>query len=134
MNFESEPNSKTTAGITVSVETSFLPEQSTVHKSHYAFAYRITILNESNYTVKLMRRRWVVTDALGEIRIVEGEGVVGQQPVIAPGESHTYLSGAHFSTPIGKMEGEYQMKRMLDESEFSVAIPQFILEYPFVLN
>lgn len=134
MSFETEPNSLTTAGITVEVATNFISDQSSAQNAHYAFAYRITIRNNSDYTVKLLRRKWILTDSLGEVRVVEGEGVVGQQPILAPGEEHVYVSGTQFSTPFGKMEGTYTMKRLLDLQEFEVGIPVFILEYPFVLN
>ncbi len=134
MSLETESNSLTTSGITVKVETNFISEQTSAQNAHYSFAYRITIQNNSDYTVRLLSRKWILTDALGKVRTVEGEGVVGKQPVIAPGQSHVYVSGTNFPTPFGKMEGYYTMKRMLDEQEFEVGIPVFILEYPFVLN
>jgi ApaG protein len=134
MSFDTPSNSYTTAGITVTVKTDFIPAQSSHQNSLYSFAYQITIQNHSDFTVKLLRRKWVILDAYGDQRIVEGEGVVGQQPVIAPGETFTYQSGSQFKTPFGKMGGFYTMLRLLDSEAFEVKIPDFILENPAVLN
>jgi ApaG protein len=134
MSFETEPYSMTTAGITVEVRTDFIPGQSSHQDSIYSFAYQITIRNQSEFTVQLLRRNWLIIDAYGDVRVVEGEGVVGQQPVLAPGESYTYQSGSQFRTPVGKMEGFYMMVRLLDNQEFKVVIPEFVMEHPAVLN
>ena len=98
------------------------------------FAYRITITNESEYAVKLLRRHWNITDANGVVREVEGEGVVGQQPVIEPGASHQYVSGSAIKTEIGKMHGTYLMQRLIDEVKFKVHIPEFQMVAPYKLN
>ena len=122
-----------TEGIRISVQSMFVPEQSSANNNCYVFAYRISISNESDHTVKLMRRHWIITDAYGEKRIVEGDGVVGQQPVLLPGQAHTYVSGSVFKTPIGKMEGFYTMQK--DGSEIiDVVIPTFYLMAPSTLN
>jgi len=127
-------NSRTTHNITVEVDTAFVPGQSSLKESMFTFAYKITITNHSPQPVQLLRRKWVITDGMGQVRIVEGAGVVGVQPVLHPGESHTYTSGTHFDTPIGKMEGAYTMKGIIDNRHFDVAIPEFVMEYPVVLN
>ncbi|MCS7072872.1 MAG: Co2+/Mg2+ efflux protein ApaG [Bacteroidia bacterium] len=122
-----------TEGIRISVQSMFVPEQSSANNNCYVFAYRINISNESNHTVKLLRRHWIITDGYGEKRIVEGDGVVGQQPVLSPGQVHTYVSGSVFKTPVGKMEGYYTMQK--DSSEIiDVVIPTFYLISPSILN
>jgi len=126
--------SLTTLGVTIEVETSFLPDQSSVDNNQFAFAYRITIKNESDFTVQLTHRKWEITDGIGSKRRVEGEGVVGFQPILAPGQQHTYISGCTFNTRIGKMEGCFKMLRVLDNSTFDACIPSFILEDPSALN
>lgn len=124
----------TTQGVTVSVTTSYLPDYSSPTQDHYVFAYRITIRNDSAQTVKLLRRHWHIYDANGTVREVEGEGVVGQQPVLEPGESHHYVSGCNLKTGLGKMTGNYQMERLADGRLFQVQIPEFTLVVPYRLN
>jgi ApaG protein len=125
---------KITNGVKISVETFYQPEYSQPLNNEFMFAYRITISNESEYTVKLLRRNWVVFDSNGVVREVEGDGVVGQQPVIEPGESHQYVSGSHLRTEMGKMKGYYTMERLIDGKLFKVEIPEFPLLVPFKLN
>jgi ApaG protein len=96
--------------------------------------YEITITNKGDYTVKLLKRHWDITDALGEKREVEGEGVVGETPTLEPNESFTYNSGCNFSTEIGKMSGHYTMQKLIDRSSFDVAIPEFVMVLPARLN
>ncbi|UOQ71984.1 Co2+/Mg2+ efflux protein ApaG [Hymenobacter cellulosilyticus] len=127
-------NTTTTQGVTVSVTTNYLPDYSSPAQEHYVFAYKIDILNGSEYTVKLLRRHWYIYDANGVVREVEGEGVVGQQPVLEPGESHQYVSGCNLKSGLGKMCGSYQMERLVDGREFSVDIPEFTLVVPYRLN
>ncbi|TGE11915.1 Co2+/Mg2+ efflux protein ApaG [Hymenobacter elongatus] len=127
-------NTTTTQGVTVSVTTNYLPDYSSPAQEHYVFAYKIDILNGSEYTVKLLRRHWYIYDANGVVREVEGEGVVGQQPVLEPGESHQYVSGCNLKSGLGKMRGSYQMERLADGREFSVEIPEFTLVVPYRLN
>lgn len=123
-----------TAGIRVSVRTLFVPDQSSIKTQTYVFAYRITIHNESNATVQLLRRHWDIKDALGDQRVVAGDGVVGQQPVLGPKQSHTYISGSVFKTPVGMMEGFYTFMDAETGREFDVRIPAFVLVTPFLLN
>ncbi|SHI55561.1 ApaG protein [Hymenobacter daecheongensis DSM 21074] len=127
-------NTTTTQGVTVSVTTNYLPDYSSPTQEHYVFAYKIDILNGSEYTMKLLRRHWYIYDANGVVREVEGEGVVGQQPVLEPGESHQYVSGCNLKSGLGKMRGTYQMERLADGKEFTVEIPEFTLVVPYRLN
>lgn len=124
----------TTNGITVSVETQYLPAHSDPRAQKFIFGYHIVIENGSPYTVQLLRRHWVIMDADGQVREVDGEGVIGQQPVMQPGESHEYASFCNLSTEIGKMHGTYLMKRHDNESLFEVTIPAFKMVAPFRLN
>jgi ApaG protein len=124
----------TTQGITVKVEIFYEEEHSRPREQKYIFAYRITIENHSNETVQLLRRYWQIRDSSGWSREVEGEGVIGQQPVLEPGESHQYISWCPISTDIGKMSGYYTMIRSADLEEFIVRIPDFKLISPFKLN
>lgn len=123
-----------TEGVKVTVETEFQPEYSRPHDLHYMFTYRVTIENRSDYTVQLLRRRWQIFDSNAEYREIEGDGVVGQQPVIEPGEAHQYVSGCNLRTGMGKMKGVYMMERMIDGRQFEVEIPEFHLIVPFKLN
>ncbi|KAA9338222.1 Co2+/Mg2+ efflux protein ApaG [Hymenobacter busanensis] len=127
-------NSTTTQGVTVSVSTSYLPDYSSPQQEHFVFAYKIDIRNRSEYTVKLLRRHWHIHDANGVVREVEGEGVVGQQPTLEPGDAHQYVSGCNLKTGIGKMRGTYLMERVADGRTFEVDIPEFTLVVPFRLN
>ena len=127
-------NTTTTQGVTVSVTTNYLPDYSSPQQEHYVFAYKIDIRNNSEYTVKLLRRHWYIHDANGAVREVEGEGVVGQQPVLEPGDAHQYVSGCNLKAGLGKMRGTYQMERVADGRVFTVEIPEFTLIVPFRLN
>lgn len=97
------------ANIRVEVETHFLRDQSDPIKNHYAFGYTITIHNQGLQPARLLKRHWLITDADGHTQEVYGEGVVGEQPLIAPGKSFTYSSGAILPTPVGTMEGTYTL-------------------------
>lgn len=123
-----------TEGVKVSVETFYQPDYSQPMNAEYMFAYRIIIQNESEFTVKLLRRHWYIFDSNGALREVEGEGVIGQQPVIEPQQSHQYVSGCHLKTEMGKMHGTYLMERIIDGKFFYVNIPEFQLVAPFKLN
>ncbi|WP_324676566.1 Co2+/Mg2+ efflux protein ApaG [Hymenobacter sp. GOD-10R] len=127
-------NTTTTQGVTVSVTTNYLPDYSSPSQEHYVFAYKIDIQNNSEYTVKLLRRHWYIYDANGVVREVEGEGVVGQQPSLEPGDSHQYVSGCNLKSGLGKMRGTYQMERLVDGRTFMVEIPEFTLVVPYRLN
>lgn len=123
-----------TQGIKVSVETEYQPEYSSPAQYHYVFTYRITIENNSEYTVKLLRRHWYIHDAGTEKKEVEGEGVIGQKPVLEPGQNHQYVSGCNLKSGIGRMYGTYLMERMVDGKKFNITIPEFSLTVPYKLN
>ncbi len=123
-----------TDGVKVTVETTYQPEYSNPANEHFMFAYKVQIENLSNYSLQLMRRHWHIFDSNGESREVEGEGVVGLQPVIEPGEMHEYVSGCNLQSDMGTMEGSYEMKRMVDDEIIVVQIPKFSLIAPFRLN
>jgi ApaG protein len=123
-----------TQGVKISVDTVYQEEYSNPEKEHFMFAYQITIENLSDYSIQLMRRQWFIFDSNGTQRDVEGEGVVGIQPVIEPGESHSYVSGCNLTTDIGSMSGNYLMHRIADQSDFTVGIPEFQLIVPYRLN
>ena len=124
-------HSATTDGVTVRVSVSFLPEQSEPAKGRWFWAYHIRIENESPATIQLLTRHWVITDGRGARHSVEGEGVVGEQPTIAPGGSFDYVSGCPLATPTGSMQGRYHMIAG-DGSAFDVDIPRFALIAPAV--
>ena len=123
-----------TEGVKVSVETVYQSEYSNPAQEHFMFAYKITIENLSDYTVQLMRRHWYIFDSNGTLREVEGKGVVGEQPVIEPGESHEYVSGCNLKTDMGSMKGSYLMRRLMDNQTIRVNIPEFQLVAPYRLN
>ena len=127
-------HTKITQGVKVSVETFYQTDYSRPDINEYNFAYRITIENLSENTVMLMRRHWHIYDSNGVWREVEGEGVIGQQPVIEPGQKHVYVSGCGLKSEIGKMHGTYTMKRLMDDHIFKVNIPEFMLVVPGKLN
>jgi ApaG protein len=120
---------KTTRGITVSVKPFYLEDQSSPAESHYVWAYRVRIENNSEETVQLMRRHWHITDAMGRVQEVNGAGVVGEQPMLRPGESYEYTSGTPLPTSSGIMTGAYQMESEGGE-QFDIAIPAFSLDSP----
>ncbi len=121
---------RTTRGITVSVEPFYLEDQSTPEESHYVWAYHVRIENQGMSTVKLLGRHWQITDSAGHVQDVRGDGVVGEQPTIRPGEVFEYTSGTPLPTPSGIMAGEYQMETDGGEA-FEVEIPPFSLDSPF---
>ena len=123
-----------TNGITVAVESNFLPDHSDSRENRYVFGYHIMIENGSPYTVQLLRRHWYITDAAAQVREVEGEGVVGEQPVLPPGERYEYASYCDLNTEIGKMRGNYLMTRREDDTVFEVEIPEFRMVAPSKLN
>jgi ApaG protein len=120
------PHAATTDGVTVRVAVSYLPEQSEPRRGRWFWAYHIRIENESARAVQLLTRHWVIIDGRGARHSVEGEGVVGEQPLIAPGASFDYVSGCPLQTPSGAMQGSY---RMIDEdgASFDATIPKFAL-------
>lgn len=120
-----------THGITVRVSASYLPEQSEPDRGRWFWSYHIRIENHAAVTVQLLTRHWIITDGRGGRHTVEGEGVVGEQPLIAPGGSFDYVSGCPLATPTGHMQGTYRMIGE-DGSVFDVAIPKFSLLAPAV--
>jgi ApaG protein len=118
-----------TDGVTVRVAVNFLPEQSRIEAGKWFWVYHIRIENDSDETLQLMTRHWRITDGNGDVSMVDGEGVVGEQPVIAPGHSHDYVSGCPLPTPQGSMEGHYIFLRD-DGSEVEALIPFFPLAAP----
>lgn len=123
-----------TNGVKISVETFYQPQYSKPVEMQFIFAYRITIENLSSESVQLLRRHWIITDSTGIRREVEGEGVVGQQPTLGPGEVHQYVSWCHLTTGLGTMHGTYLMQRQFDQQHFQVQIPEFQLAATPVLN
>ena len=120
--------------IKVSVETFYQSDYSYPMSQHFMFAYRIMITNFSNEIVQLQRRHWYIVDGLGLKREVEGEGVIGEQPIIKPGEIFEYISGCDLKTDIGKMYGTYLMENIENGKQFHVIIPEFYMATPMKLN
>lgn len=120
---------------TVEIKTvsRFLPEQSDLSANHYVFAYHITISNRGEQTVQLLTRHWIITDAEENVQEVCGEGVIGQQPVLRPGESFEYTSGCSIATPVGTMKGSYFMQAD-DGRQFDAPIAEFTLAMPRTLH
>ena len=115
-----------TNGVRVKVQTQYVPERSSPMDEYFFFAYRVSITNEGNQSVKLVSRHWVITDGTGEREEVSGPGVVGKQPTLSSGESFTYTSACPLSTPLGSMQGTYQM--ILDSGDtFDAEIAPFNL-------
>src|SRR5580698_4898757 len=118
-----------TRGIGVSVEPTYLETRSSPRSSQYFWAYRVTIENQGRETVQLLSRHWMITNARGDLTEVKGPGVVGEQPVLEPGQSFEYTSGAPLNTPSGMMGGAYQMETASGE-RFDIEIPTFSLDCP----
>ncbi|MCC6186410.1 MAG: Co2+/Mg2+ efflux protein ApaG [Chitinophagaceae bacterium] len=125
---------KVTNDVNIVVETFYQSAQSRPLHSEYLFAYRVTIENQGTVPVKLLRRHWNIVDSNGDIREVEGEGVVGQQPTIAPGDSYQYISSCNLSSDMGKMYGSYLMENLFSKKMMTVDIPEFQLIAPFKEN
>ncbi len=122
-----------TRGIRVAVRSEYAPDRSRPADQQWFFLYTITITNEGDVTVQLLSRHWVITNAEGEVQEVRGQGVIGQQPVLSPGESFTYSSGSSLSTSFGRMEGTYQMTGPTGET-FDVRIAPFTLSEPYAVH
>ena len=120
---------RVTHGIRVAVKPAYLEDQSEPEEGKYLWSYTITIENRGDETVQLISRYWQITDATGRVQEVRGPGVVGAQPVLAPGQSFEYTSGCPLPTASGIMAGRYQMQRLAGES-FEAEIPPFLLETP----
>lgn len=120
--------------IKVSVDTFYQSDYSYPMSQHFMFAYRIIITNNSKDAVQLLRRHWFIVDGLGQKREVEGEGVVGDQPVLQPGENYEYISGCDLKTDTGKMYGTYLMVNLENGKLFQAEIPEFFMTAPLKLN
>ena len=123
------PYTAITRGIAVSVEPAYLEAKSSPGSSQYFWAYRVIIENQGRETVQLQSRHWMITNARGEFTEIKGAGVVGEQPVLKPGESYEYTSGANLNTTSGMMGGAYQMESEGGE-RFDIEIPTFSLDSP----
>jgi ApaG protein len=119
--------------IQVAVQVRYLADQSDDADNRHVFAYTITLTNEGERAVQLLSRHWIINDANSHVQEVKGKGVVGEQPVIKPGQSFEYTSGTVLATQVGTMSGSYRMQ-VVDGGEFSVPIPQFVLSVPRVLH
>lgn len=120
-----------TSGVEVSVETFY---QADANQPEFIFAYRVTIENHNSFPVQLMRRHWDIFDSNGTYREVDGEGVIGQQPILEPGGRHQYISGCNLQTEMGRMSGHYEMLNLNTDQPFTVAIPAFDLVMPAKMN
>lgn len=121
------------SAIDIEVESQFLDEESSPQEDRYVFTYTITIRNSGDISTQLLTRRWVITDGHGQVHEVNGEGVVGERPHIGPGEAFRYTSGTVLETPVGTMEGSYQMLND-DGHHFDAPIPRFTLSQPLSLH
>ncbi len=126
--------SKISEGVEICVETFYQSDYSNPIQSEFMFAYRITIENHNPFPVKLHRRHWHIFDSNGSYREVEGEGVVGVQPLIQPAEKYSYVSGCNLRTEMGRMSGTYQMENLNTGQFFDVNIPAFEMIVPFKGN
>lgn len=126
-------NSKSPYTIDVEVETRFVPDQSQPSDNRYVFAYTITLRNAGGAAAQLMTRHWVITDANGKVEEVRGDGVVGEQPWMRPGDTYQYTSGAVLETSVGTMQGSYRMVAD-DGTHFDAMIPAFVLSIPRTLH
>jgi ApaG protein len=123
-----------TEGMKVSVETFYQPDYSNPLQSEFMFAYRITLENHNHFSVKLHRRHWHIFDSNGTYREVEGEGVVGVQPTLQPGENYQYVSSCNLRTEMGRMDGSYEMENLNNKQLFKVTIPSFEMIVPMKYN
>lgn len=126
--------SQITSDVRISVEAIYQPEYSNPDNLHFMFAYRITIENQGPDTIQLIRRHWDIFDAIGDHKQVDGEGVVGEQPILESGQSHQYASGCNLRSDMGYMQGFYEMHRLSDGELLTVAIPRFNLIADFRMN
>jgi len=126
-------SANTSYDIDIKVKTQYLPDRSNPSESRYAFAYTITITNQGSLAAKLLSRHWLITHSDQQQEEVRGDGVVGEQPVLSPGQSFNYTSGAVISTPVGSMHGSYQMIGE-DGHHFDAPIPPFTLAVPNILH
>lgn len=133
MDEEKAPPAQPRHDVLVSAQTRYLPEQSDEAGGRYVFAYTITLRNAGTVAAQLISRHWIITDSEGLVQEVRGLGVVGAQPLLQPGETFEYTSGAAIATPVGTMRGSYQMLAA-DGTRFEAPIPEFTLSVPRVLH
>jgi ApaG protein len=126
--------SKISEGVEVSVEIFYQQDYSNPLNQEYMFAYRVTIENHNTFSIKLLRRHWFIFDSNGEHKEVEGEGVIGIQPILQPTENYQYVSGCNLKTEMGKMHGTYLMENQNNMERFYVKIPSFEMIVPFKNN
>lgn len=119
--------------ITVTTRVEYVPDQSDIEQGRFVFAYTITITNTGSVAAQLISRHWVITDATDQVQEVRGLGVIGEQPLLKPGENFEYTSGCVIATPVGTMHGSYQMVAE-DGTKFDTTIPEFTLNMPRVLH
>ncbi|MGB0430686.1 MAG: Co2+/Mg2+ efflux protein ApaG [Bacteroidia bacterium] len=119
-----------TKNIEVRVSPSYHFQASNPELAHFVHIYEVTIINHSDKVVQLISREWYIRDLIGSTEIIKGNGVIGQQPIIEPTQSHTYASGCNFKSDYGFMEGYYNFKRLQDQTYFKVKIPRFQLVFP----
>ncbi len=119
--------------IKVDVETRYIEEQSNPEQNYFVFAYTITIQNQGRQTAQLLTRHWIITDSNHKVQEVRGDGVVGEQPLLKPGEQFVYTSGTMLETSVGTMKGSYQMESG-DGSKFDATIEEFVLSTPRILH
>ena len=119
--------------IEVEAVAEYVPSQSRPDDEHFVFAYHITVRNTGSISAQLLGRHWIITDGNGKVQEVRGQGVIGEQPTLAPGESFRYTSGCMLETPVGTMHGSYQMQAA-DGHRFDAGIPPFMLAVPRVLH
>jgi len=124
----------TTNGITIGVESFFQRKHSNPRENRFIHSYQVTIRNEKSISVQLIERHWYIVNATGVIREVSGEGVIGKQPILEPGDQHRYVSWSPIATDLGKMYGFYTFKDLENDDIFLVKIPEFALVSPAKLN
>lgn len=127
-------NSAITSGVEITVETFYQPEYSNPLLQEFMFAYRIVIENHNAFTIQLISRHWYIFDSNGEYRQVEGEGVVGQQPVLTNGQKYQYVSGCQLKSEMGTMHGTFEITNLNNQQNFTVKIPRFQLVSPLKSN
>lgn len=123
-----------TEGVKVSVRTKYMQDYSSPEQLHFVFGYKVKIVNNGTETIQLLNRSWEIYDSIGLNRSVNGEGVIGQRPILEPGQSHEYTSGCNLKSSMGKMIGSYEFIRLTDKKKFDVIIPEFHMVAPFKLN
>ena len=126
--------SKISEGVEISVESFYQADYSNPANNEFMFAYRITIENHNDFSIKLLRRNWHIFDSNGQYRDVEGEGVVGVQPILQSGKQFHYVSGCNLKSEMGRMSGIYEMENQDNKSVFHVKIPPFDLMAPLKMN